>query len=87
MNLGQDQRFRSGELCEQSGNYEFDGFVSGPDSPGPSATESCIALEVGAVFPPIPHTHRPCYWRLADGHEPQHWAAILSTSESLCADN
>ena len=65
--------FQSGDMCLQSGWYEFDRYVDGSSEPPPSLDEWEIPLRAGQVFPLTHHPKRACYWR---------WATALSAEES-----
>jgi hypothetical protein len=67
MDTATQQRFRSGELCIETGWYEFDGYVNGEPQPLPMLAEMEVARGVGDVFPSIRSTKRPCFWILAGG--------------------
>ncbi|MEP0845276.1 MAG: YjzC family protein [Phycisphaerae bacterium] len=75
------QRFKSGEICVESGWYEFDGYVDGTNDPLPNLTETEVALEAGDVFPPIQSLKRACYWKLVDGIGDDREAAAPSAPE------
>ncbi|RKH03876.1 YjzC family protein [Corallococcus praedator] len=57
-------RFKTGEKCETSGNYVFDGYVDGSTSPAPTAEERVIPLSKGETFPPIKSSAKSAYWKL-----------------------
>ena len=59
-------RFRSGEVCPETGEYEFDGYLNGNSDGLPYFDELEIALKAGHLFPVISSRHRACYWRLAE---------------------
>jgi hypothetical protein len=61
------KRFRSGDLCDDSGWYEFDGYLDAPDAPLPSLSETEIPMIAGDVFPPVRSQQRLCYWKLVNG--------------------
>jgi hypothetical protein len=65
------QRFQSGDLCIESGWYEFDGYVDDVSDPLPALSQMEITLAVGQVFPPIQDPRRACYWKLVEGIPPR----------------
>jgi hypothetical protein len=61
------KRFRSGDLCDDSGWYEFDGYVDAREAPLPGLSEMEIPMIAGDVFPPVRGQQRACYWKHVDG--------------------
>lgn len=57
-------RFRTGEICIESGVYDFDGYLDGTSYPSPTAEERRIPLSAHETFPPIRSTGKACYWKL-----------------------
>lgn len=57
-------RFKTGEVCQESGRYEFDGYVDGTRFPQPTPRERQIPLSEGERFPPIRSTNKACWWKL-----------------------
>ena len=57
-------RFRTGEVCRESGRYRFDGYIDGTSSPPPTPEEREIPLSRGETFPPIRSSGKACYWKL-----------------------
>ena len=57
-------RFRTGEVCPESGRYRFDGYLDGTSSPPPTREEREIPLSRGETFPPIRSSGKACYWKL-----------------------
>lgn len=57
------QRLRTGEGCEQSGEYVFDGYADEVVAPPPGFDELQISLEAGDTFPGAGDAGWPCYWR------------------------
>lgn len=57
-------RGKTGERCQVSGVYQFDGYVDGSSSPTPTQDEREIALSAPNVFPPIRSTGKACWWKL-----------------------
>lgn len=59
-------RGRTGEECEVSGRYDFDGYLDGTHHPEPRPEEKRIPLAKGNTFPPVRSSGRSCYWRLIE---------------------
>lgn len=57
-------RFRTGEVCPESGRYQFDGYLDGTRSPAPTPEEREIPLSRGEKFPPIRSAGKSCWWKL-----------------------
>lgn len=57
-------RFRTGEVCQESGRYQFDGYLDGTRTPAPSSEEREIPLSKSEKFPPIRSTGKSCWWKL-----------------------
>lgn len=57
-------RFKTGQQCNTSGSYVFDGYTQDPPTPMPSQEERVISLASGQTFPPIRSTGRGAYWKL-----------------------
>lgn len=60
-------RFESGEMCTDSGWYEFDGYVDPPPDAPPPLSPTRIRLHFGDVFPPLRHPRSACYWAQVGG--------------------
>jgi hypothetical protein len=58
-----NQRFQTGDRCQNSGSFEFDGYMDGSTSPLPKPDEMQIAVKAGDEFPAVCETHKACYWR------------------------
>lgn len=58
------QRYRTGEKCEVSGCYTFDGYVDGTHYPSPHPQEREIPVSRSETFPPIRSAGKACYWKL-----------------------
>ena len=58
-------RFRTGEVCQESGRYVFDGYLDGTRTPVPKPEEREIPLSRGEKFPPIRSASKACWWKLA----------------------
>ncbi|MBL9102937.1 MAG: YjzC family protein [Myxococcales bacterium] len=61
-NIG--DRFKTGQTCDTSGVYAFDGYTDGAAGPQPTQEERVITLRGGQTFPPIRSTNRGAYWKL-----------------------
>jgi hypothetical protein len=46
-------RYRTGQICQASGHYRFDGYLDGTSYPTPHAHERDIPLSERETFPPI----------------------------------
>lgn len=57
-------RFKTGQICETTGSYVFDGYVDGTFTPAPNAEERVIPLSKGETFPPIRSAKKACWWKL-----------------------
>lgn len=64
VSTGTRTRFKTGEECQVSGGYEFDGYTDGTSTPAPTAEEKEIPLSKGETFPPIRSTGKACWWKL-----------------------
>lgn len=56
------ERFRSGEVCAESGMYEFDGYLNGSSELLPTPEEMEIWVASGNVFPLVFSSRRACFW-------------------------
>jgi hypothetical protein len=63
MGTGINGRFRTGDVCIESGWFEFDGYLDGATEPLPPLDEAEISLRAGDVFPAVLQPRRGCYWR------------------------
>lgn len=61
-NIG--DRFKTGQVCSESGAYRFDGYVDGSSYPAPTAEEKEIPMSRNETFPPIRSTSKSCWWKL-----------------------
>jgi hypothetical protein len=59
-------RKRTGERCEISGVYSFDGYLDGTSYPAPSAQERREPIAQHNIFPPIRSTGKGCWWKLIE---------------------
>jgi hypothetical protein len=57
------KRFHTGQRCEQSGRYDFDGYMDGASTPAPRPEERRIPLSKTEIFPPIRSCGKACYWK------------------------
>jgi hypothetical protein len=57
-------RFKTGQICDTSGIYTFDGYTDSSQGPQPTQDERLIPLRATQVFPPIRSTNRGAYWKL-----------------------
>ena len=64
MTVSTATRSRTGQTCQESGVYRFDGYTDGTSTPAPKPEEREIPLSKGETFPPIRSTGKACYWRL-----------------------
>jgi len=64
MNTQVRTRFKTGEQCEITGRYRWDGYLDGTYSPTPTREETEIPLSRGETFPPIRSAEKACWWRL-----------------------
>jgi len=62
-----NQRFQTGDVCGETGWYEFDGYVNGPPGPLPRLIEWQALVIAGDMFPRIQSPERMCYWKRVDG--------------------
>lgn len=60
------KRYRTGERCEVSGRYDFDGYTDGTRHPEPRPEEKRIPLSVHETFPPIRSSGKGCFWKLTE---------------------
>ena len=61
-NIG--DRFKTGQTCETTGSYVFDGYVDNSTSPAPSAEERVIPLSKSGTFPPVKSSGKAAWWKL-----------------------
>ena len=59
-------RGKTGQQCEVSGRYDFDGYTDGTRTPAPHPQESRIPLSRGEIFPPIRSSGKACWWLLKE---------------------
>lgn len=58
------KRYKTGDTCEATGRYAFDGYSDGLGGPPVTAEERIIPLSRGETFPPIKSQSRGAYWTL-----------------------
>jgi len=61
----QTHRFRSGEKCVESAEFEFDGFLDGSAEQLPAPEEMTICVSTGQPFPGAGPDGKPSFWRLS----------------------
>ncbi len=59
-------RYQTGDICPETGLYDFDGFVEQADETAARLESFELPLAAGQRFPPIGEPKRACYWRLVD---------------------
>jgi hypothetical protein len=57
-------RFHTGQKCETTGSYAFDGYMDGTTTPSPTNEEREFRLTAGETFPPVRSTNKAAYWKL-----------------------
>ena len=57
-------RFKTGETCETTGSYVFDGYLDGKQSPSPTSEERVIPMTKNNTFPPIRSSGKSAWWKL-----------------------
>jgi len=57
-------RFKTGQKCDTTGSYIFDGYADGSTSPSPTNEERVIPLKAGETFPPVRSTSKAAWWKL-----------------------
>lgn len=57
--------YNTGQTCEQSGTYDFAGYMDGKYDPSPTKDEEKISLSKSKIFPPIRSANKGCKWRLS----------------------
>jgi hypothetical protein len=59
-------RSHTGQRCEISGVYSFDGYLDGSSYPPPTAQEQREPIARHNIFPPIRSSGKGCYWKLIE---------------------
>jgi hypothetical protein len=57
-------RFKTGQVCDTSGSYVFDGYLVGTSAPAPTQEERVIPLSKNETFPPVRSANKACWWKL-----------------------
>jgi hypothetical protein len=58
-------RFHTGQKCDTSGSYVFDGYhPNGETTPSPTQAERVEPMRTGNPFPPIRSHNKPAFWKL-----------------------
>jgi hypothetical protein len=58
-------RFYTGQRCETTGSYVFDGYYpNGETTPSPTAEERVEPMKAGNQFPPIRSHNKSAWWKL-----------------------
>ncbi|NMO14029.1 YjzC family protein [Pyxidicoccus fallax] len=57
-------RFKTGDTCETSGIYAFDGYTDGMRTTTPTPGEQRITVSKGERFPPVSSARKAAYWKL-----------------------
>jgi hypothetical protein len=58
-------RFHTGQKCDTSGSYVFDGYYpNGETAPAPTQQERVEPMREGGAFPPIRSHNKPAFWKL-----------------------
>lgn len=62
--VGTKIRCKTGETCQTSGIYKFDGYLDGSYYPSPTSEEKEIPISKYETFPPIKSSKKACWWLL-----------------------
>ncbi|MDP1579035.1 MAG: YjzC family protein [Candidatus Didemnitutus sp.] len=57
------QRYKTGDTCDSTGRYQWDGYTDGTFSPAPTAEENVIPLSKNETFPPVRSCNKGAYWK------------------------
>ncbi len=58
-------RFYTGQKCDTTGSYVFDGYYPGGETtPAPTQEERVESMKSGNPFPPIRSHNKSAYWKL-----------------------
>ncbi len=57
-------RYRTGEICQYSGVYAWDGYTDGTRSPLPTPAEMKAPFSKNERFTPIRSAGKACWWKL-----------------------
>lgn len=61
-----DVRGKTGQACQVSGVYAFDGYLDGTSLPRPHPAELREPIAQHNVFPPIRSAKKGCWWKLVE---------------------
>ncbi len=56
-------RYKTGETCNAAGNYRFDGYLDGTETPAPAPEERVIPMKTGFPFPAVRSAGKAAWWR------------------------
>jgi hypothetical protein len=57
-------RFKTGQKCDTTGFFVFDGYTDGSSAPAPTSDERVIGLKSGETFPPVRSSNKGAWWKL-----------------------
>ena len=61
------EQFKTGDLCERTGEYRFNGYLEQESADAEPANEERVAmLKAGETFPHIVSTEKGCWWKLVE---------------------
>ena len=55
-------KYKTGELCPQTGHYSFAGHIDGSIGCHETSDERDIPMYRGNTFPPVKHCQKGAYW-------------------------
>jgi hypothetical protein len=64
MSVAIGTRYKTGQTNQESGRFDFDGYLDGTSTPMPLPAERAIPLSKGETFPPIRSAGKACWWKL-----------------------
>jgi hypothetical protein len=56
-------RFLTGEICQETAHYAWDGYIDGSFSPFPTYKEQKIIIVNNTEFPAITSCEKKAYWK------------------------
>ncbi len=56
-------RFKTDELCPESGWYRFDGYLNDQGDASVGINDLAVEVMEGKTFPPAGTAKRPCFWK------------------------
>ncbi len=56
-------RYKTGQKSPETGQFVFDGYLDGTNTPAPTQEERVIPIDAGDTFPPISSTDKGCWWK------------------------